>query len=108
LGEAGTSYQALLDDVRRQAARRLLADTDLDSGEVAFLLGFEELNSFTRAFHTWGGNDAKPLARIHRPRIVASRATVYLTARGQRFQRPGHVVQARLGGQDHGQDGDIL
>jgi AraC-like DNA-binding protein len=55
LEEAGTSYQELLDDVRRQSARRLLANTDLDAGEVAFLLGFEELNSFTRAFRAWEG-----------------------------------------------------
>jgi AraC-like DNA-binding protein len=55
LEELGTSYQQLLDDVRRRSARRLLASTDLDTGEVAFLLGFEELNSFTRAFHGWEG-----------------------------------------------------
>ena len=55
LEELGTSYQELLDDVRRRSARRLLANTDLDAGEVAFLLGFEELNSFTRAFHAWEG-----------------------------------------------------
>jgi AraC-like DNA-binding protein len=55
LGSVGTTYQELLDDVRRRSARRLLANTDLDSGEVAFLLGFEELNSFTRAFQTWEG-----------------------------------------------------
>ncbi|HEX4456836.1 MAG TPA: AraC family transcriptional regulator ligand-binding domain-containing protein [Polyangia bacterium] len=55
LGELGTSYQALLDDVRRDTARRLLGSTDLDAGEVAFLLGFEELNSFTRAFAGWEG-----------------------------------------------------
>ncbi len=55
LEELGTSYQALLDDVRRSSARRLLAKTDLDTSEVAFLLGFEELNSFTRAFHAWEG-----------------------------------------------------
>jgi len=55
LEELGTSYQELLDDVRRRSARRLLASTDLDAGEVAFLLGFEELNSFTRAFHGWEG-----------------------------------------------------
>ena len=55
LEQIGTSYQELLDDVRRRSARRLLANTDLDSGEVAFLLGFEELNSFTRAFRAWEG-----------------------------------------------------
>ncbi len=55
LGEQGTTYQQLLDDVRHRSARRLLANTDLDAGEVAFLLGFEELNSFTRAFHGWEG-----------------------------------------------------
>jgi AraC-like DNA-binding protein len=53
LGELGSTYQQLLDDVRRRAARRLLANTDLGIGEVAFLLGFEEMNSFTRAFQSW-------------------------------------------------------
>jgi AraC-like DNA-binding protein len=53
LGELGTTYQDLLDDVRRRAARRLLANTDLGIGEVAFLIGFEEMNSFTRAFQSW-------------------------------------------------------
>jgi AraC-like DNA-binding protein len=55
LGEVGTSYQAILDDVRRDASRRLLASTDLDAGEIAFLLGFEQLNSFSRAFVAWEG-----------------------------------------------------
>jgi AraC-like DNA-binding protein len=55
LGELGITYQGLLDDVRHDASRRLLANTDLDAGEVAFLVGFEELNSFTRAFHGWEG-----------------------------------------------------
>jgi AraC-like DNA-binding protein len=41
--------------VSSQSARRLLTGTDLDAGEVAFLLGFEELNSFTRAFQSWEG-----------------------------------------------------
>jgi AraC-like DNA-binding protein len=55
LGELGTSYQQVLDEVRRSSARRLLANTDLAASEVAFLLGFEENNSFTRAFHAWEG-----------------------------------------------------
>jgi AraC-like DNA-binding protein len=55
LAEVGTTYQEALDGVRRQVACRLLANTDLDAGAVAFLLGFEELNSFTRAFSAWEG-----------------------------------------------------
>jgi len=30
-----------------------LAETDLEPGEIAFVLGFEELNSFSRAFIQW-------------------------------------------------------
>jgi AraC-like DNA-binding protein len=49
-----TSYQQLLDEVRQDTARRLLA-TDMRPGENAFLLGFEEINSFKRAFSEWEG-----------------------------------------------------
>ena len=55
LGEFGTTYQDVLDDVRQRSARRLLANTDLGMGEIAFVLGFEEVNSFMRAFHAWEG-----------------------------------------------------
>jgi AraC-like DNA-binding protein len=55
LGERGTTYQNILDDVRRRSARDLLTVTDLGIGEIAFLLGFEEVNSFARAFHAWEG-----------------------------------------------------
>jgi AraC-like DNA-binding protein len=56
LGEERTSYQHLLDDERQRTARRLQSDTDLEAGQIAFVLGFEELNSFSRAFHTWAGS----------------------------------------------------
>jgi AraC-like DNA-binding protein len=55
LGELGTTYQAVLDRVRHRSARRLLTSTNLGLGEVAFLLGFEEVNSLLRAFHAWEG-----------------------------------------------------
>jgi AraC-like DNA-binding protein len=55
LAERQTCYQKLLDDVRDNTARRLLLNTDLDASEIAFLLGFDELNSFTRAFYGWQG-----------------------------------------------------
>ncbi|MDY0742939.1 AraC family transcriptional regulator ligand-binding domain-containing protein [Paucibacter sp. R3-3] len=55
LGDAGTSYQAVLDGVRLETARRLLAETSFTPGEIAFFLGFEEANSFQRAFRRWEG-----------------------------------------------------
>ncbi len=55
LAEAGVTYQTLLDEVRHGTALRLLRAPDIDVAEVAFLLGFEELNSFTRAFRSWQG-----------------------------------------------------
>ncbi len=55
LGEAGTTYQAVLDRVRLEMARRLLSETAFSPGEIAFFLGFEEANSFHRAFRRWEG-----------------------------------------------------
>jgi AraC-like DNA-binding protein len=53
LGEERTSYQEQLDHVRRISACRLLANTELDPIDIAFLRGFEEPNSFARAFRAW-------------------------------------------------------
>jgi AraC-like DNA-binding protein len=55
LADEGTSYQQQLDAVRQHTARHLLTATDLEAGEIAFFLGFEELNSFARAFNQWEG-----------------------------------------------------
>ena len=55
LADEGTTYQQQLDAVRQQTARHLLTSTDLEAGEIAFFLGFEELNSFARAFNQWEG-----------------------------------------------------
>lgn len=55
LAEAHTCYQSILDDVRLDTACQLLGHTDMAPGEIAFYLGFEEVNSFQRAFHKWQG-----------------------------------------------------
>ncbi|MGQ0671663.1 MAG: AraC family transcriptional regulator ligand-binding domain-containing protein [Hyphomicrobium sp.] len=53
LAHAETSYEALLNDVRKAAAERYLRDTDLPLTEIAYLLGFSELSVFTRAAQRW-------------------------------------------------------
>jgi AraC-like DNA-binding protein len=55
LAVEGTSYQDLLDRLRRDLAERYLASDHLSIGEVGFLLGFSELSSFHRAFKRWTG-----------------------------------------------------
>jgi AraC-like DNA-binding protein len=55
LHESGTSYRELLDEVRNDHARGYLRSTTFTDAEVAFLVGFEDRNSFYRAFRTWNG-----------------------------------------------------
>ena len=72
LEEEHTSYQEQLTDVRRRTARRLLTHTSLDPVEVAFVLGFEEPNSFIRAFREWEGTTpGRWRARREAPQVVA-------------------------------------
>jgi AraC-like DNA-binding protein len=51
----GTSYQVLLDNVRRELAVRHLAVRGTSAAEVAFLTGFSEPSAFSRAFRRWTG-----------------------------------------------------
>ncbi len=55
LSEAGTGFQALLDEVRFQAARELLAEGSNSLDEIAFLLGYAEVSAFHHAFKRWSG-----------------------------------------------------
>ena len=51
-----TSFNHLLTQVRHEQAREYLADPSLDIKEVAALVGYEDKNSFYRAFHLWEGD----------------------------------------------------
>jgi AraC-like DNA-binding protein len=53
LARAGTSFESLCDDARKQAASTYLADTTLTIAEVAYLLGYSEPTAFHRAFKRW-------------------------------------------------------
>ena len=55
LRDNGTSFRQVLDEVRNEHARGYLASTAFSDGEVSFLLGFEDPNSFYRAFRSWNG-----------------------------------------------------
>ena len=54
LAAEATSYQALLDALRKELALRYL-DESLSVEEVAYALGFSEPSAFRRAFRRWTG-----------------------------------------------------
>ena len=55
LQEEGSSFQRVLDEARHQLARHYLNNSVLELNEAAYLLGYEDGNSFVRAFRTWEG-----------------------------------------------------
>lgn len=55
LTEQGISFQRLLEDARRELAHHYLLHSSLELNETAYLLGYEDANSFFRAFHHWEG-----------------------------------------------------
>ena len=48
-----TSFQKVLQEVRADLAVRYLSDERLKSLEVAMLLGYDNISSFTTAFKSW-------------------------------------------------------
>jgi AraC-like DNA-binding protein len=52
---AGTSFEVLCDDARKEAAQAYLTDTTLSIAEVTYLLGYSEPTAFHRAFKRWHG-----------------------------------------------------
>ncbi|MGG4143778.1 helix-turn-helix domain-containing protein [Paenibacillus algorifonticola] len=56
LTEENTSFKHLLAQARHEQARKYLANPLLDIKEVAFLIGYEDQNSFYRAFRHWEGD----------------------------------------------------
>ncbi|WP_293684150.1 MULTISPECIES: AraC family transcriptional regulator [unclassified Spirosoma] len=55
LKEAGTSYQQLLDETRKELAVRHLREPNLSTTDIAYLLGFAEPSVFFRSFKKWTG-----------------------------------------------------
>lgn len=55
LKEAGTTYREILEKARHKLADEYLQDTSMDLMDVAFLLGYSEYSSFSRAYKRWAG-----------------------------------------------------
>jgi AraC-like DNA-binding protein len=55
LNQESVSFQVVLSQTREDLAKHYLKTSDMTGAEISFLLGFEDPNSFFRAFHSWTG-----------------------------------------------------
>ena len=55
LKDEGTTYQLLLDDIRKELALKHLREHYLSTTDIAYLLGFAEPSVFFRSFKKWTG-----------------------------------------------------
>ncbi|MEV4639761.1 AraC family transcriptional regulator [Actinoplanes sp. NPDC049548] len=63
LAAEGTTFEAILDDVRRVAAHRLITQTDLPLTRVTAMIGLAEQSALSRAVRRWYGLTPRALRR---------------------------------------------
>lgn len=69
LSNEGTSFKDVVRQTRLSLARHYLGQTQVSVTEIAYLLGFEEPNSFYRAFQDWTGKTPESLRQSLQPPI---------------------------------------
>ncbi len=87
LGEGGVTFQQVVEQARREMARHYLLQSSLDLSEIAYLVGYEDANSFFRAFHQWEGAPPgrwRERHQKHRKRMPASAVTPRMAAAAPR------------------------
>lgn len=65
LSEHGQSFHTLIEETRRELAEGLLHDAQYSLADIAFLTGFSEQSSFTRAFKRWFGETPASYRKSH-------------------------------------------
>jgi AraC-like DNA-binding protein len=61
LKQEGLSFQSVLDRTRESLAKHYLTTSSMTGAEISFLLGFEDPNSFFRAFQAWTGQTPRSM-----------------------------------------------
>jgi AraC-like DNA-binding protein len=65
LTDEGVTFQQLMEGARRELAQHYLLHSSLELNETAYLLGYEDANSFFRAFHHWEGSSPSEWRSAH-------------------------------------------
>jgi AraC-like DNA-binding protein len=71
LQDAGSNFQRVLEEARHRLARHYLNNSVLELNEAAYLLGYNDANSFVRAFRTWEGMPPARWREEHRARAAS-------------------------------------
>jgi AraC-like DNA-binding protein len=71
LQDEGSSFQRVLEEARHQLARHYLNNSVLELNEAAYLLGYNDANSFVRAFRIWEGIPPARWREKHRGRAAS-------------------------------------
>ncbi len=66
LTDAKITFQELVEETRRELAHHYLRHSTIELNEAAFLLGYEDANSFFRAFQGWEGTTPGAWRTKHR------------------------------------------
>src|SRR5438094_4901641 len=66
LTDAGITFQQLVEETRRELAHHYLKQSAVELNETAYLLGYEDANSFFRAFNVWEGTSPGEWRTQHR------------------------------------------
>jgi AraC-like DNA-binding protein len=60
------TYSEIVDEVRHELARELLASTDLGIAKIGASLGYRDPSSFSRAFMRWSGTSPRDYRDAYR------------------------------------------
>jgi AraC-like DNA-binding protein len=55
LRDESTTFSKLVDEARRELAEDYIHDPNFSLMEIAFILGFSDFSSFSRAYKRWTG-----------------------------------------------------
>jgi AraC-like DNA-binding protein len=55
LAASGINFRDLVDECRFEIARQMLAESDRDVGQIAYMLDYADTSAFARAFKRWSG-----------------------------------------------------
>ena len=65
--DEGTTFRQLLNETRHELVLQYLVNASVEITEAAFLVGYEDPNSFYRAFRSWEGTTPAEWRAAHQP-----------------------------------------